>query len=176
MQSRAHRVKLSGGRFANRAKGSGVNPPSTPNAPPPRTAALDLGASRVGLAVADELGWLAHPRPFLDGKNRKVLLQRLRELVAEEHIEHFLVGLPRTLDGKEGAAARRARQFADELARVTGCSVELIDERLSTVEAQTRLREQGLDSRQSRTRIDSAAAAVLLQSWLDARRAEAREP
>lgn len=176
MQSRAHRVKLSGGRFANRAKGSGVDPPSTPKTPPPRTAALDLGAARVGLAVADELGWLAHPRPFLDGKNRRVLLDRLRELAAKERIEHFLVGLPRTLDGKEGAGARRARQFADELARATGCSVELIDERLSTVEAQARLREQGLDSRGSRTRIDSASAAVLLQSWLDARRAEAREP
>lgn len=151
--------------------------PPAPSTPDPRAAAIDLGASRVGLAVADELGWLAHPRPFLDGKNQKALLERLRELVAREHIDHFLVGLPRTLDGREGPAARRARQFAAELARSTGCSVEMIDERLSTVQAQARLHEQGLDTRGSRTRIDSASAAVLLQSWLDARRARTtREP
>ncbi len=147
-----------------------MNDPSVPEAPEGRAAAVDLGTTRVGVAVADELGWLAHPRPFLDGRNRRGLLQELRKLVAAEKIGHILVGLPRNLDGKEGPAARRARQFAAELTQSTGCSVEMVDERLSTVEAQARLHETGLDVRKSRSRIDSAAAAILLQSWLDARR------
>jgi putative Holliday junction resolvase len=137
-----------------------------------RAAGIDLGRVRVGVAVADELGLMAHPRPYLDGKNPKRLLSRLRELAESEQIGVFVLGLPRHLDGREGTAARRARRFAEELSRATGLPVELQDERLTTVEAAGRLREQGLDSRAARARIDSAAAALLLQSWLDARRRE----
>lgn len=134
-----------------------------------RTAALDLGKVRVGLAVADELGALAHPRPHLDGRNLSKLLESLSALVTQEGIVRFLVGLPRTLDGGEGMAARRARRFARLLREKSGCEVQLVDEWLTTKEAASRLREQGLTSRQSRERVDSAAAAVLLQSWLDGR-------
>jgi putative Holliday junction resolvase len=135
-----------------------------------RAAAIDLGKVRVGLAVADELGMLAHPRPHLDGRNPRALLATLAVLADQEGIELFLVGLPRTLSGAEGPPARRARRFADDLAARTGRRVELIEEWLSTREARGRLREQGLNEREQRSRIDSAAAAVLLQSWLDARR------
>ncbi len=133
-----------------------------------RAAAIDLGAVRVGLAVSDELGLLAHPRPHLDGRDRPRLLAALARVAKEEEVGLFLVGLPRTLAGAEGPAARRARSFAETLAAKTGLPVELRDERLTTVEARARLREQGLDERRQRERIDSAAAAVLLQSWLDA--------
>jgi len=138
---------------------------------PMRAAAIDLGTVRVGLAIADELGLMAHPRPHLDGKNQRQVLDTLARIAVEEGVEVFLVGLPRTLAGAEGAAARRARQFAQLLERCTGLRVELVDERLSTREATQRLKEQGLDEREIRRRVDSAAAAVLLQSWLDARRA-----
>lgn len=175
MQSRAHRVKQLPVTLTNRAKGGGVNEPSAPGVPEKRAAAVDLGASRVGLAVADELGWMAHPRPFLDGKNRKALLRALRRLVQSDGVGHFLVGLPRNLDGSEGPGARRARQFGRELAVETGCTVEMVDERLSTVQAQARLHEQGLDIRKSRSKIDSASAAILLQAWLDARRHASQE-
>jgi putative Holliday junction resolvase len=137
-----------------------------------RAAAIDLGTVRVGLAVADELGLLAHPRPHLDGRDVPRLVAALRRMAGDEGIDLFLVGLPRALSGKEGAPARRARRFAEQLRERTGRPVELVDERLSTVEATARLREQGLDEREIRARVDSAAAAVLLQSWLDARRAE----
>jgi putative Holliday junction resolvase len=135
-----------------------------------RVAAIDLGRARVGIAVSDELGVLAHPRPHLSGKDRAGLLVALTRLASDEGVERFLVGLPRLLDGSEGIAARQARRFADALTRTTGLPVTLCDERLTTVEAQRRLREQGRDVRQSRDRIDSAAAAVLLQSWLDGQR------
>jgi len=134
-----------------------------------RACAIDFGKVRVGVAVADELGLLAHPRPFIDGKNRRALLESLARLADQEGISHFLVGLPRTLRGTEGIAAERARRFAGELEVKTGRSVELVDERLTTTEARARLRDQGLDERKIRTRVDSAAAAVLLQAWLDAR-------
>ncbi|MEB2312984.1 MAG: Holliday junction resolvase RuvX [Sorangiineae bacterium] len=136
-----------------------------------RAAGIDLGKVRVGLAVADELGLMAHPRPFLDGRDPGRAVGELARLAVEERIELFVVGLPRTLSGAEGPPARRARRFAERLAARTGLPVELLDERLTTREAHARLREQGLDQRAARERVDSAAAAVLLQSWLDGRRA-----
>jgi putative Holliday junction resolvase len=134
-----------------------------------RAAAIDLGKVRVGLAVADELGMMAHPRPFLDGRNVRRLLDALAEVATTDGIGLFLVGLPRQLGGAEGPPARRARKFAADLAVRTGRRVELVDEWLSTREARGRLRDQGLTERELRGRIDSAAAAVLLQSWLDGR-------
>jgi putative holliday junction resolvase len=132
-----------------------------------RAAAIDLGAVRVGLAVADDLGLLAHPRPFLDGKNPEALLRKLRELQETDEIELFVLGLPRELNGREGPAAKRVRAFAKKLEQATPAKVELYDEWLSTREAAGRLRAQGLNAKQQRGRIDSAAAAILLQSWLD---------
>jgi len=132
-----------------------------------RAAAIDLGAVRVGLAVTDDLGLLAHPRPFLDGKNQDALLRQLKEVQASERLEVFVLGLPRELNGREGPAAKRARLFAKKLSRATPAKVELYDEWLSTREAAGRLRAQGLNAKQQRGRIDSAAAAILLQSFLD---------
>lgn len=137
-----------------------------------RAAALDYGTVRIGLAVADELGMLAHPRPFIEARPPRRALERLAELVEQEGITLLLVGLPRTLRGEEGMAAKRARRFASELKRRVGIPVELVDERLTTREATERLRAQGLSERERRSRVDSAAAAILLQSWLDARRGE----
>lgn len=132
-----------------------------------RAAAIDFGKVRVGLAVADELGVLAHPRPHLDGRNQRALLSALRRLADEEGISVFVVGLPRSLSGAEGIPARRARKFAELLERETGRRVELFDEWLSTRQARDRLRDQGLKERELRDRVDSAAAAVLLQAWLE---------
>lgn len=134
-----------------------------------RVAAIDLGSVRVGVAISDELGLLAHPRPHLPGGSRPALLEALAELARAEGIERFLVGLPGQLDGSEGRAAREARQFAAALARHTKLEVTLCDEWLSTRQAHQRLQEGGHSSRDRRQRVDSAAAAVLLQSWLDGR-------
>jgi len=135
-----------------------------------RAAGIDVGKVRVGVAVADELGLLAHPRAHLDGRDPLRTADALAALARTENIELFVVGLPRTLAGDEGPAARRARRFARTLAARSGVRVELYDEWLSTREARGRLREQGVDDRAARERIDSAAAAVVLQAWLDGRR------
>lgn len=134
-----------------------------------RVAALDFGQARIGVAVSDELGLLAHPRPFIPSKPPERALAQLVSLVRAEGIGHFLVGLPRHLSGQEGASAVVARKFARAVEKATGVTVELVDERLSTVEAHARLRESGHDSRAAKTRVDSAAAALLLQAWVDAR-------
>jgi putative Holliday junction resolvase len=133
-----------------------------------RVAALDFGKARIGVAVSDELGLLAHPRPFLPARNRKAALAALGLLQREEGIERFLVGLPRRLGGEAGTTADEVIRFAQEVSDLTGCEVELVDERLSTVQASRALREGGLSSKEQRGRVDSAAAAILLQAWLDA--------
>jgi putative Holliday junction resolvase len=122
---------------------------------------------RIGFAVSDELGLLAHPRPFVHGADIGRAIGRFSQVAREVEISHFIVGLPRELNGREGPAARRARQFASKLEEQSGCQVTLLDERFSTVEARGRLRQQGLKEREIRERVDSAAAALLLQSWLD---------
>lgn len=132
-----------------------------------RVAAVDLGKVRVGVAVSDELGMMAHPRGALPGENRKRLLKQLADLADAEHIGRFLVGMPLNRAGEEGREAARARAFGQALADATGREVELVDERLSTVEATRRLREGGVSAKQARPRVDAASAAVLLQAWLD---------
>lgn len=134
-----------------------------------RAAGLDPGTVRVGLAVADELGLLTHPRPHLDARNKRALWAALEALAEAEGIDVFVIGLPRSLDGREGRAAHKAREFAAAVAQHTGRRVELWDEWLTTREAQRRLQEGGSNAKSSRARIDSAAAALILQSWLDAR-------
>jgi putative Holliday junction resolvase len=139
-----------------------------------RVAAVDLGKVRVGVAVSDELGMLAHPRSSLAGGNQKKLLAELVAFARAEHIRRFLVGLPLNLKGAEGREAGRARKFAQALADASGLEVELVDERLSTVEATRRLAEGGVSARKRRPLVDSASAAVLLQAWLDQGRARGR--
>jgi putative Holliday junction resolvase len=133
-----------------------------------RTCALDLGAARVGVAVSDELGMFAHPRGVLDGRNQKELLRSLRELVEQEDIEHVLVGLPLDMKGGEGDAARKARLLAQAIADATRATVELVDERLSTVQARRALMASEVNGKKAKARIDEASAVVVLQAWLDA--------
>lgn len=134
-----------------------------------RVAALDLGKARVGLALSDELGLLAHPRPPLDGSSLKQLLAELTKLAEDESVGRFLVGLPRDMSGAAGVAAQRAVRFCRKLADTTGVEVELVDERLTTVEASRRLKEQGKRTAEVKASVDSAAAAIVLQEWLDRR-------
>ena len=140
-----------------------------------KVAAIDLGKARVGLAVPDELGMMAHARPPLEGRNRKALLAELVLFARQEGIERFVVGLPLELDGSGGPAARRAAAFAQELADASGLDVELVDERLTTVEATRQLRASGVSSREAKGRIDGVAATVILQAWLDGRRTDSAD-
>ncbi|WP_394838984.1 Holliday junction resolvase RuvX [Pendulispora rubella] len=135
-----------------------------------RVCALDLGAARVGVAIDDELGLYAHGRGVLDGRDTKALLRHLADMVEEDGVGRFLVGLPLDMKGGEGDAARKARLLAQRIADATGVEVELIDERLSTVQARRALAASEVHGKKARARIDEVSAATLLQAWLDARR------
>jgi len=135
----------------------------------PRACALDLGKARVGLAIADELGLLAHVRPALDGRDKKALLAALIELVREEGVGLFIVGLPLDMSGTAGPMAAKVEGLAREIQAATGVPVELFDERWTTVEASRKLRQGGVSGRKQKVLVDGVAAAVMLQSWLDRR-------
>ena len=137
--------------------------------------ALDLGAVRMGVAVSDGLGLMAHPRGVLAAKPRPAFLAALKALVDEEGIGRIILGFPLDLRGTEGEAARRARNVAQDIADATGCDVELFDERLTTVQAQRALTDSGLNRKESRAHIDEAAATAILQAWLDARAARKKK-
>jgi putative Holliday junction resolvase len=139
-----------------------------------RTCALDLGAVRVGVAVDDELGRMAHPRGTLPGRDRGALVKALRAMADEVGIVRFIVGLPLDMRGGEGDSARRARDTAQLIADGTGREVELWDERLTTAQAQRSLTASELKGKKARARIDEAAACTILQAWLDARRLRSR--
>jgi putative holliday junction resolvase len=132
--------------------------------------ALDYGTSRIGVAISDELGLLAHPRPFIPAQPAGRALRLVATLVRADRIAQIVVGLPLHMNGSEGLSARRARKFAAEVETATGVAVHLMDERLSTKAAQGLLRQAGHSERATRTQIDSASAALLLQSWLDGHR------
>lgn len=129
-----------------------------------------MGGVRVGVAVADELGLLAHPRETLDGRDEGKLLAALSALVRDEGIERVVVGLPLDMKGHEGDAAKRVRALADRIERATGVPVELWDERLSTVQAKRALDASAVKGRRQRERIDAAAAVTILQAWMDRER------
>jgi putative Holliday junction resolvase len=148
-------------------------PPRRQPAPPAgRVLGIDVGTVRVGLALSDPTGTLASPLETLKRAKDGSDLDRLVALVMEHEVTEVVVGEPVHLSGASGASAEDAATYAQTLAdRIPDVPVHLIDERLSTVTAASHLREGGIDSRKQRSVIDQAAAVVILQSFLDGRRA-----
>ncbi len=137
--------------------------------------AIDVGSVRVGVARSDPGGLLATPLTVI--RSGPGDLDELAKLTKSSDAVEVIVGLPTSLSGREGPAATGARSFAGDLAgRVAPVPVRLVDERFTTTEAHHALRRGGRDSRARRTVVDAAAAAVLLQSALDAERATGRPP
>jgi len=132
---------------------------------------LDLGRARIGLALADDVLRTARPLRALEHRSERDDLAAIASVAAEYEVQLAVVGLPFNMDGSEGPAARHARAFAARLGDALGVPVELFDERLSTFEAESRLRDQGFSARDRRQRVDAEAAAVILQGWLDRRNA-----
>jgi putative Holliday junction resolvase len=137
-----------------------------------RAVGVDLGSRRIGIAVSDAAGRMAFPRPHIARRKERGLdHQAIVAVVEEVGAEVVVVGLPLSLDGTRGPAALAAAEEAEALEAVLaprGVRVETLDERLTTVSAEAALESAGARGRQRRMRVDSAAAAVLLQSWLDA--------
>jgi len=135
-----------------------------------RVLGLDIGEKRIGVAVSDPSGTVATPLVVLDAKR---VLGDGRDLVriAEEYeAELAVIGLPRSMDGSEGPQAARVRAAGERLARFLRLPVEYYDERLSSAEARKSMTAAGVSDRDKRGSIDMVAAALFLQSYLDAHR------
>lgn len=143
-----------------------------------RYVGVDYGRRRIGLAVSDPSGLIAQPWRTApaggspEGSARQVvaLLDHLRDPLDDTaDVAGFVVGLPRRLDGRDNEATAPARALAAALSALTGLEVHLQDERLSSHEAEQLLAEREPDWRRRKARLDAAAAAVILQDYLDAR-------
>ena len=132
-----------------------------------RTLGVDLGRVRIGLALADDVLRTARPLRVVTRRDQSADLAAISEAAREYEVERVVLGLPLNMDGSEGPSARLARAFAPKLEAALGVPVELHDERLSTFEAEIRLRDQGFSAKDRRSRVDAEAAAVILQGWLD---------
>ena len=130
--------------------------------------ALDVGDRRIGLAISDPTGMLASPLGVVERGPSDV--DDILRVALDNGVMEIVIGLPLTLAGESRAQAGKVRGFAQELRSKTDLQVTMVDERLSTVQAQRMLRESGTGRRnQDRGRLDSAAAAVILQAYLDSR-------
>lgn len=137
----------------------------------PRLLGIDYGTKRVGIAVSDPARRLAVPWGTVRRRDDRSLVRQLVALAERENAGGFVVGEPRLLDGTRGDAARRVRRFADRLKETSGLPVELVDESLTSVEAEERLQRAGIDPAADPERIDAVAAQILLQEALDRRAA-----
>jgi putative Holliday junction resolvase len=127
---------------------------------------IDLGEARVGVAISDDLGMLAHPLETIPARSIDYL-ERIVSIAAERQVESIIVGMPRNMDGSYGPAATKAREFIEKLKSQTSCRVISWDERLTTVSAQRSLHEAGRNTKKQRPVIDQVAAQIILQGWLD---------
>ncbi|MDX3228616.1 Holliday junction resolvase RuvX [Streptomyces sp. ME19-01-6] len=142
-----------------------------------RRIAIDVGDARIGVASCDPDGILATPVETVPGRDIPAAHKRLAAIVEEYEPIEVVVGLPRSLSGREGPAAAKVRTFARELARrVAPVPVRLVDERMTTVTASQGLRASGVTSKKGRSVVDQAAAVVILQSALETERALGRAP
>lgn len=134
-----------------------------------RTLAVDYGLKRTGLAVCDPLGIAAHPLSAVVSTDLDETVAGILAEVGERMVERVLVGIPYLPDGREGEQAQSVRVFLDALRRRLPERVELLerDERHTTKEAKSLLREAGLDPRKHKDKIDSLAAVVILREWLE---------
>ena len=133
-----------------------------------RVLAIDMGEARVGLAVSDESGTLASGYGFTKFKGYNDLIEKLSDICNREEISEIVIGLPLNMNGSRGAGAVKAEKFAELLKAKTGYDVNLIDERLTTVEAAKQIHASGKKVRKGR--IDEVAATIILQTYLDGRK------
>ena len=137
--------------------------------------AVDLGLARTGLAISDPSETLASPLGTIPERKEDRLLQRVAACAAEQGAQAVVVGYPRNMDGSRGESARRAEAFAQSLVEVSGLPVTLWDERLTTVSAAGYLNQTDTRGKKRKAVIDTVAATIILQDYLESRRRKAGE-
>ncbi len=140
-----------------------------------RVLALDIGEVRVGIAVSDPGERVATPVCVLPAVEVEGMASSFRRVLEDWEPELLLSGLPVTLAGEEGPQAERIRGIAEKVAKASGLPLAFADERLTSREAKQILRQQGLNEKSMRGKVDMVAASLMLQAWLDSRHANERE-
>lgn len=135
-----------------------------------RVLAIDYGERRIGVAISDPTATIAQPLMVLRRRaGKRPPVQALADLAIEHDVKHIVIGLPLTLAGDDSDWTREVRAFGAKLAERTGITVTLADERLTSVVAERAVRSVGLkrSQREQKERVDSAAAMLILQAYLD---------
>ncbi len=131
-----------------------------------RVLGLDIGNKRVGVAISDELGIIAQPLETILWEGAELLAEKLRVMITDYEVETLVIGLPVHMSGKEGVEARNIRELADYLSSELDVTVDLWDERLTSVEAERILINGNIKRNNRKKNIDKIAAAIILKGYL----------
>ncbi len=134
-----------------------------------RILAIDHGTKRMGIALSDETETLAQPLEFIPAEPIADFIKRLKEIIREKQVQQILIGMPRNMDGSYGPAALKVQEFIAILKGAITVPIKTLDERLTSAQANRLLIQADLRRDQRKQRVDAAAAAILLQSYLDSR-------
>ncbi len=134
--------------------------------------AIDLGTVRTGVAVSDKSETFAFARDVIKQPERAKLFPRLAQIAADEKAELIVMGLPLNMDGSEGHKAQSCREAAAEIEKLTDIPVVMWDERCSTISAHSALFMSGVGSKKHKNVVDSVAATIILESYLEKRKNE----
>ena len=132
--------------------------------------AIDYGDAHTGVAISDPTGFLAGTTTTIHSRKAEVVLEELARLVREHRVEQLVMGFPRNMDGTEGPRAQLYRDFAAQVAQITGLEPVLWDERRTTVDAHRILFDVGKNAKKRKKTVDAVAAALILEGYLDFRR------
>ncbi len=131
-----------------------------------RIMGIDYGDARTGIAMSDLLCSIVGSTTVIHSRNRQKTLQQIQEIVQKNDVGEIVVGLPKNMDGSEGARAALCREFADEVGKITGLPVKLWDERRTTVEAHNILSEHNYHGKKRKDTVDAVAASLILEGYL----------
>jgi len=142
---------------------------ATPTRPPEKgkIAGIDFGTVKIGVAMCDAERLVAFPYEIYRRRNEKLDFQHFQEFVKNERIVHFVLGLPLHCNGDLSEKARQAIEFGNKLADATGLTIDYLDERFSSAEAEHYLREANLNAKQRKARLDAVAAQIILSTYLE---------
>lgn len=139
-----------------------------------RIMAIDYGDARTGVALSDPTGFLAGQTFLIKSRKQEVVLEELAALVQRQGAQELVMGYPRNMDGTLGPRAEKYAAFARRLEEATGLPVALWDERRTTVDAHRILGDQGVRAKNRKDKIDSVAATLILEGYLDWKRLQAQ--
>lgn len=128
---------------------------------------VDLGKARTGLAICDKTGFLASPLGMIEEKSPQKILEKVADVVTSNKAELVVVGLPKNMDSSEGDSAKNAREFAGKLSELTGIKTVMQDERGTTITAHGYLSQRDVRGKKRKAAVDTVAAAIILQDYLD---------